>query len=96
MSKYNNATIEKMKKMSRAEKEKYIASLEYKRQYHAKKKAERQATLTGQKVRNARQNGRQEGIAVALARVETLIAERNGLKVKEAEIIAELESLLSK
>lgn len=85
-----------MSKMTKAERVKYLASLEYKRAYHARKKAEREQTLTGQKIRNARQNGRQEGIAVALARVETLIAERNGLKVKEAEIIAELESLLSK
>ena len=91
-----NATRQKpdVSKMTRAEKQKYLESLEYKRQYHAKKKAEREATLTGQKVRNARQAGRVEGIQVAIGRVETLLAEKNGLAAREQQIMAELQALL--
>lgn len=92
------ATVQRKKvdvtKMTRAERAKYEASLAYKRAYHAKKRAEREAQLNGQKVRNARQNGRQEGIAIAIGRVETLLAQRNELKLRDAEIVAELQQLL--
>lgn len=87
-------TVTDVSKMTRAERAKYEATLQYKRDYHAARKAEREALLQGQKVRHAVQKGRQEGIEMAIGRVETLLAEKKGLAVRESQIMEELRALL--
>lgn len=86
---------EEIEKLSARKLAEYKAGrAEYRRQLREAKKSEAAEVSTTRAKARAHRNGVQEGIEIAIGRVETLLAEKNGLKARESEILAELAQLL--
>lgn len=92
MARLTNAQIAKL---SPAERKKRQEAIDYKKAYHAKRKAEHEGTKQTKRQYHARKKGQREGVQAALSEVLTLVAELEGAKQLQSKIETRLTQILA-